>query len=162
MNKNKFEIMIQFDVVLIHADCPTINLQEMTQLFKALADAGVSIDLISFIPSRRTGLTLSFSVFSADFPKVLRTIAQPKSQCGNMRMEANGGYSKITLKGTQFPKENGIAARFFNTFLETNSELTLVAATSNAIDVLVPTDVLDKTVAALEQTFPNAKTIYPE
>ncbi|MBE7011024.1 MAG: hypothetical protein E7418_06005 [Ruminococcaceae bacterium] len=162
MNTSKIEIIVQFDVVLIHADCPLINLHDITQLFKVLANTGVSIDLISFIPSRRTGSTLSFSTFSSDFSKVLRAIAQLKNQCGNMRIEVNGGYSKITLKGSRFLQETGIAAGFFNTILEIDSELMLVTATGNAIDVLVRTDELDKTVAALEQAFPETETVYPE
>ena len=38
----------------------------------------------------------------------------------------------------------------------------LVSASGSAIDVLVRTDELDKTIAALEHAFPEAETIYPE
>lgn len=162
MNTNKTDIIVQFDVVLIYADCPAVSLSDITLLCKMLADTGISIDLISFIPSWRSGTSLSFSVLSTDVSKVLRATACLKSNCTNMRIEVSGGYSKITIKSPRFLQETGIAARFFNSFYQIGSELMLVSASGSAIDVLVRTDELDKTVAALEQAFPEAKTMYPE
>ena len=162
MSTAKTEIIIQFDTVLIHAHCPAITLCDITLLCKTLADTGICIDLISFIPTRRTGASLSFSVLSGDVSKVLRTTAQLKNNNSVMRIEVSGGYSKITVRGTGFLQKTGIAARFFNAFSQIGSELMLVSASGSAIDVLVRTDELDKTIAALEHAFPEAETIYPE
>lgn len=156
------EIAVTFDVVLVYAECKKTDTAAVTALFEALSHTGTNVDLISLIPPRRAAGGLSFSVFSCDFSKVLRAAAQLKNSHAAMRIEVCGGYSKIVLRGSYFPQETGIAAGFFRALREADSETMLISASDTTISALVRTDELDKTVAALETAFPDAKTIYPD
>lgn len=162
MKAQKTEICVNFDVVLVCAECRKTDTGEMADLFRTLSLSGTNIDLISLIPPRRSAGSLSFSVYSCDFAKVLRAAAQLKDAPSAMRLEVNGGYSKITLRGTHFSRETGIVADFFSALYAAGSETALITASDKSISVLVGTDELDKTVAAIEEAFPDATVIYQE
>ncbi len=160
MNNQKIEILVSFDVVLVYAECKKAEPGYAAELFSSLSRTNANIDLISLIPPRRMSGGLSFSVFSSDFTKVLRAVAQLKETLADTRIEASGGYSKVTLRGERFAYETGVAARFFNALREADSETMLVSASDSTISALIRSDELDKTVAALEKAFPESETYY--
>ncbi len=159
--KNKQpEIKIEFDATLVCIASKENNAVTMTALFDALAQEQVNVDVISLIPSHPFWGGLSFSVCDCDFAKVLKSIAQLKQIYTPVDIEVCGGYTKIVLRGENFPHETGIVANFFKSMQKAGTEPALISSSDTTIAALIRTEELDKTVTALESFFPNATVGY--
>lgn len=156
------KITVDFDVVLVYAEAQKTDACGIADLFRTLSASDIRTDLIGLIPPRRTPGGLSFSVASCDFSRMLKAAAQTRSRHTDMRIEVCGGYSRVMLHRPETAHASHPAADFLTAMCEADSEIMLLASSDAAIGVLVRTDELDKTVAALERAFPQAKVTYIE
>lgn len=158
MEKNQIEILIDFDVVWVFASGGNGG----SDLFSAVSEAGVTVDLISMTREEGQECALSFSVFSRDFSKVLKAMAGLKKKGNLLKFRVQGGFGKITLRGNNLPEETGIAADFFKALSVAGAETPLISSSDISISVLLKAEELDKTLSSLECFFPQALVVYQD
>lgn len=160
MQKEKLKMIVTFDVVAVYLEFKKPASTVAAELFTLLQAGGVGVDLISLTPLRRSCSGLSFSVFNRDFSKVLKAAAQLKDESDPLRLEVSGGYAKITLCGVILTEPSDSASGFFHALSVAAPETVLISAADTTLSVLVRMAELDKILAAIEQHFPDAETIY--
>lgn len=160
MADNQTEIQVVFDVVSVYAVHEQGGTGFLGTLFDGLAKIGINVDLISMTPGVEQSEGFSFSASGADFSKLIKTAANMKESVGALRLMVCGGYAKVTLRGSHFPEETGVAAKLFQALEESKTAPALISSSDVSISVLISADALDKTLMALEHAFPSAKIYY--
>lgn len=122
----------------------------MAQLFSALSEKGVSVDIISQSESER-GFRLAFSVTSEDEPlakSVLKDILPSE-----IKIDVLDQVAKISTVGVGMRNHPGVAARFFSVLAKHDIAVHLVTTSEIKISAIVDRANLDKAAQALHTEF---------
>jgi aspartate kinase len=122
----------------------------MANLFTALSDKGVSIDIISQSESA-DGFRLAFSVTSEDEPlakSVMKTFL-PSS----VKMQVLDNVAKISTVGVGMRNHPGVAARFFTVLAAHEIPVHLVTTSEIKISAIVDRERLEAAARALHTEF---------
>ena len=119
------------------------HMDALTRVFRAMADAGVSLDM--FTPSTTT---LLFTVREQDVPRACSVL----EACG-LTYELRQGLAKVTLIGAGMHGAPGVMARVAESLAEAGVNLLQTADSHTTISVLVPADEAVIAVSALHDAF---------
>jgi aspartate kinase len=122
----------------------------MAQLFSALSEKGVSVDIISQSESA-AGFRLAFSVTAEDEPlarSVLKDVL-PKE----VKLEVLDQVAKISTVGVGMRNHPGVAARFFSVLAKNNINVHLVTTSEIKISAIIDRPHLDAAARALHSEF---------
>lgn len=135
--------VVRFEVALGASEGTTEHMQAQTGLFRAMADAGVSLDM--FTPFKEA---LVFSVPGRSVDAV-RTVLDGLGCSYGMRER----LAKVTLVGAGMHGVPGVMARLAETLADAGIEVLQVADSHTTISVLVPDDEATDAVEALHGGF---------
>jgi aspartate kinase len=124
-------------------DDGTAHMDALTRVFRAMADAGVSLDM--FTPSTTT---LLFTVREQDVPRACSVL----DGCG-LAYELRQGLAKVTLIGAGMHGVPGVMARVAESLATAGVNLLQTADSHTTISVLVPADEAVTAVTALHDAF---------
>jgi aspartate kinase len=122
----------------------------MAQLFSALSEKGVSVDIISQSESS-AGFRLAFSVTAEDEPlakSVLKDVL-PKE----VKLEVLDQVAKISTVGVGMRNHPGVAARFFSVLAKNDINVHLVTTSEIKISAIIDRPHLDAAARALHTEF---------
>jgi aspartate kinase len=122
----------------------------MAQLFSALSEKGVSVDIISQSESA-AGFRLAFSVTAEDEPlarSVLKDVL-PK----DVKLEVLDQVAKISTVGVGMRNHPGVAARFFSVLAKNDINVHLVTTSEIKISAIIDRPHLDAAARALHTEF---------
>lgn len=122
----------------------------MAQLFSALSEKGVSVDIISQSESS-AGFRLAFSVTAEDEPlakSVLKDVL-PKE----VKLEVLDQVAKISTVGVGMRNHPGVAARFFSVLAKNNINVHLVTTSEIKISAIIDRPHLEAAARALHSEF---------
>jgi aspartate kinase len=119
------------------------HMDALTRVFRAMADAGVSLDM--FTPSTTT---LLFTVREQDVPRACSVL----DGCG-LAYELRQGLAKVTLIGAGMHGVPGVMARVAESLATAGVNLLQTADSHTTISVLVPADEAVTAVTALHDAF---------
>ncbi|MBW3570479.1 MAG: aspartate kinase [Gemmatimonadetes bacterium] len=125
-----------------------------TELLVALADAGVSVDMVTEAPDGQGGALLQLTVREDDLPRVREIAAQVAARLGGGgRIEERTGLSRIALVGRGMSGRPGVYAQAYRTLMDAGVEVEAVSTSSISITLLVPSDREDDALRALHDGF---------
>ena len=125
-----------------------------TELLVALADAGVSVDMVTEAPDAEAGVLLQLTVREDDLPRAREIAAEVAARLGGGgRMEERTGLSRIALVGRGMSGRPGVYAQAYRTLMEAGVDVEAVSTSSISITLLVPTDREDEALRALHDGF---------
>ncbi|MGB8020442.1 MAG: aspartate kinase [Candidatus Nanopelagicales bacterium] len=128
---------------------------EAAQIFSALADAGINIDMIvqnvSAQGSGRTDVTFTCPVASRD--AALAALAKGKAVIGFQDLRADEGIAKISLVGAGMRSNPGVSATFFKALGDAGINVHMISTSEIRISVVTSKEDAQEAVRALHTAF---------
>jgi aspartate kinase len=130
---------------------PRTGMHSVTAVLVALAEAGVSVDMIS--ESVSDGLQLQVTVAEAQVEQGTQVVEEALRDTGGGQVEAQRGLSRVALVGSGMHQRPGVYARAFRTLLEREIDVYAVSTSGISITLWVPSAREDEAVNALHDAF---------
>jgi aspartate kinase len=121
-----------------------------TDLLVALADAGVSVDMVTESPDADGRVLLQLTVREDDLPRAREIVTEVAGRLGGAgAMEERTGLSRLALVGRGMSGRPGVYAQAFRTLMEAGVEVEAISTSSISITLLVPSEKEDEALRAL-------------
>jgi aspartate kinase len=123
------------------------------KVFRALADAGVNIDMIVQNVSRDGAATISFTLPKTDLPAadpVLDSLARELDAAG---VERDPDIAKISLIGAGMKSHPGVAADMFDALAEAGINIEVISTSSIRVSCVVRASDVERAVQAVHARF---------
>ncbi len=130
------------------ADIPGVA----SKVFKVLADAAVSVDMIvqNVTPDgKHTDMT--FTVARADLQRTLKALEMLDVECAEIRSADN--VAKVSVVGVGMISHFGVAGKMFETLAEKNINIQVISTSEIKISVLIEEDYAELAVRALHEAY---------
>jgi aspartate kinase len=128
---------------------------QAAQIFQAIADAGINIDMIvQNISAATTGLTdISFTLPRADGEAALAALraVQPVVKFENLLYDARIG--KVSLVGAGMKSHPGVTATFFGAVAAAGVNIEMISTSEIRISIIVDENDMDAAVTAAHRAF---------
>ncbi|HVZ75088.1 MAG TPA: aspartate kinase [Polyangia bacterium] len=137
------------------ADAPGIQ----AKVFKPLAAAGISLDVIvqAFVQDGRTNLT--FTLPAGDLPRARDILVK---QCGDVcaaeQIKSESGLSKVSVVGVGMRSHAGVALKMFETLAKENIHVHLISTSEIKISCVIDAKYGELAVRSLHDAFELGKS----
>ena len=123
-------------------------------VFKPLADADISVDMIVQDVAKKDGLTdVTFTVDKRNLEKTLELIEKAKADAGFMDLTSDPDVIKLTVVGLGMVGQAGVAQKMFTALGEKGINIQAISATDIKISVLVKEDHQAEALKALHSAY---------
>ena len=129
-----------------------LNKTIMEDTLKAVADAGINLDMISMTLPTSEIFSFGFTVNDEDMPKLLRMNKQLGEISGVSPM-INSSNRKIVIKTGEMTETIGFAARVFRILNSLEAMILMITTGVDEISMLIRDADADAVVAAFEKEF---------
>ncbi len=123
----------------------------LSEMFTALAEKGVSIDIITQSQGEK-GQRLAFSTTQEDFP-LAEAVLNERLKGKPIEKSLMKGMAKISIVGVGMRNHPGVAARFFKVLASQNIAVHLVTTSEIKISAVIDADKLELTANLLHTEF---------
>jgi aspartate kinase len=131
----------------------TPGMRTVTALLVALAEGGVSVDMISEAEESDGRMQLQLTVAEESVEAAGEVIAGVLRGMGGGVREVHAGLTRIALVGSGMHQRPGVYARAFRALLDAEIEVHAVSTSGISITVLVTADREDDALRALHEAF---------
>lgn len=122
-------------------------------LFKPLAEAGISVDTIVQNASVDRMTDLTFTVAFTDLEQALAVIKDPAARIGSRGVISQGHLGKVSVVGTGMQNAPGYAARMFFALSQAGINIEMITTSEIRITCIVSEHKVKEAVQALHTTF---------
>lgn len=126
----------------------------ISDVFNAVAKAGVNVDMISF---EETGnakdRVIGFTVTEGEQKITEKALASLKGAYPSLSYFIESGFAKITAVGVGMHSHSGVAASFFSTLSEHNIPIFMISTSEIKISAVVKKEDSEKSVMSLHEVF---------
>jgi aspartate kinase len=123
------------------------------QLFRALADAGVNVDMIVQNLSQQGLTDISFTLPKSDLATAKPIIDTVATEIGADHVEEDSDIAKVSLVGAGMRSHPGIAADMFDALAGAGINIEIISTSSIRISCVVRAADVDRAVQAIHQRF---------
>lgn len=146
-------LSVTYNVALLTIDNLPNNLQIVSDIFNAVAEQKINVDMISQTPPFRGKINLSFSMPAEDLVKALSTLNQFKKNLPMLHVEVDAANTKISIYGEGMKNLPGVAANLFTLMAANGVEIKLVTTSEVDISYLVYDKDIDKALEAIKREY---------
>jgi aspartate kinase len=129
------------------------GMKTMTALLVALAEGGVSVDMISEAAEAGGAMQLQLTLAEREIEPAEEIIGGVVRAMGGGINEVQRGLTRIALVGSGMHQRPGVYARAFRALLEEEIEIFAVSTSGISITLLVPEDRAEEAVRSLHEAF---------
>ena len=124
-------------------------------IFTAVADAGISIDMIvQNVSAAATGLTdISFTLPQNDGPKAIQVLQAVKTSIGFADMLYDDKIGKMSVIGAGMRTNPGISAKLFRAMADADINIEMISTSEIRVSVVTRSDQLEAAVRAAHTAF---------
>jgi aspartate kinase len=122
-------------------------------VFRALAAAGVNIDMIVQNVSQDGAATISFTLPKADVPVAEPILDQLAKDLGASRVEQDPDVAKVSLIGAGMKSHPGVAADMFGALAEAGINIEIISTSSIRVSCVVRASQVEDAVRAVHAKF---------
>jgi aspartate kinase len=136
------------------SDAPGIQ----AKVFKPLAEAGISLDVIvqAYVQDGRTNLT--FTLPAGDLPKAKDILAKKCADlCAAEQIKSESGLSKVSIVGVGMRSHAGVALKMFEVLAKENIHVHLISTSEIKISCVIEAKYAELAVRALHDGFELGK-----
>ncbi len=126
------------------------------QIFKALADAAINVDMIVQNVSHGDGnrtTDLSFTVDKADLLKAKKVIEGLKSAIGFKEVILDEKIAKLSVVGVGMRSHSGVAAKMFDTLAKEGVNINMISTSEIKISVVIGIEKAEQATKAVHAAF---------
>ena len=125
------------------------------EIFEAVADAGVNIDMIvQNVSAAATGLTdVSFTLPKTEGQTALTALSRVQPVVGFDSLQYDDQIGKASLIGAGMRSHPGVSARFFKALADASVNIEMISTSEIRISVVTRADHLDDAVRAVHTAF---------
>ena len=125
----------------------------VADIFKALGDSGINIDMISQTAPVNNRINISFTLPEKDLNKAIELIGPFNTRIGELRTDVFAEISKITVEGLGMEKQTGIAGKVFEVMADNDLSIKIITTSETKISFIV--DMIDEenAMTALKNAF---------
>ncbi|HTA17889.1 MAG TPA: aspartate kinase [Polyangia bacterium] len=140
------------------SDAPGIQ----AQVFKPLAAAGISLDVIvqAYVQDGRTNLT--FTLSAGDLPRARDILLkQCADVCTAEQIKSESGLSKVSIVGVGMRSHAGVALKMFETLAKENIRVHLISTSEIKISCIIDAKYAELAVRTLHDGFELGTSVAP-
>jgi aspartate kinase len=124
-----------------------------SQIFAAVAKAGIAVDVIVQNIGSDGKTVLSFTVLKSDLSSAEETARQIMSELGGGQVTSDDSMTKISVRGVGMRTHTGVAARMFEALAGANVNIQVITTSELHITVVIESNDKDPALSALRSTF---------
>ena len=122
-------------------------------IFKAVADESINVDMIVQNVSHSGTTDMSFTAPRADLPKLEDVLDRIVKEIGAARFVVDGGIAKISLIGAGMKSHPGVAADMFQVLAAEQVNIEMISTSSIRISCVIRSDDAERAVRAVHDHF---------
>ncbi len=122
------------------------------KVFRALADAGIIVDMIVQNVGRQGVANLTFTVPLGDKASAVRTLRPVLDEVGG-QVEVHKPIAKLSVVGVGMKTHSGVAATLFQALAETGINIQLISTSEIKISVVIDLDRADEAARVAHEAF---------
>jgi aspartate kinase len=123
------------------------------QLFRALADADVNVDVIVQNVSSHGATDISFTVPHEDVDKAVAVASEVASDIDAREVIRDDRIGRVSLVGAGMKSHPGVAATMFETLAKASINIEMISTSAIRISCVIHEDDVDRAVVALHDAF---------
>jgi aspartate kinase len=123
------------------------------QVFGAVSDHGIVVDMIVQNVSRDGHSDISFTVPRADRPTVVATLEDVAKKIGAESVTYDDRIAKVSIVGVGMRSHSGVAARMFRALSRENVNIHMISTSEIAVSCVIEDKYTELAVRALHDTF---------
>ena len=125
-----------------------LNLAQPAALFKSLADADISVDMISQTMPVAGKIDLSVTLDTANVEKAFAVLSGL-----NLPIECDSDVAKVVIEGSGMERQTGIAAGVFAALASVDVYPSLISTSETKIGLIVKAETADKAAIAIREKY---------
>jgi len=123
------------------------------RIFQALADAGVSVDMIVQNIGRNGVANLTFTVPQSDTRRAEQTVTALLKEEGSGEVEIFGSIAKVSVVGVGMRSHSGVAATLFSALAEAEVNIQLISTSEIKISVVIESEAAEQAARTVHDAF---------
>jgi aspartate kinase len=123
------------------------------KVFRALADAGVNIDMIVQNVSQDGAATISFTLPKTDVPIATPILEALAKEMGAARVEHDPNVAKISLIGAGMKSHPGVAADMFDALAEAGINIEIISTSAIRVSCVISAAHVERAVQVVHARF---------
>jgi aspartate kinase len=123
------------------------------QVFQAIAQENISIDMIVQNISEHGMTTLSFTVPKDDLNRALNVTQRIKDDIGSAEIEFDDKIAEVSVVGIGMRSHAGIAARMFQALAEENINVQMISTSEIKISCIIDEEHTERAVKVIHDKF---------
>jgi len=141
------------EITLVSLDKVPNNTKIFAEIFTALANENINIDMISQTSPYKGHLKVSFTISDHDLSKAIHILGKFRTTIPELRTEVNSNNCKLSVYGEAMKHIPGVAAKIFTLLSENNIEIKLVTTSEVEISCLIDEKDAETAEAAIRKAF---------
>jgi aspartate kinase len=129
------------------------GMRTATELLVALAEGGISVDVVNEAPDLEGRVQLQVTLGEAQVAAAMAICEKVSERRGGGAVEAKGGLTRVVLVGTGMHHQPGIYARAFRALLDEGAEVFAISTSGISITLLVGSEREEDAIRALHRAF---------
>jgi aspartate kinase len=123
------------------------------EIFSALGQQGLNIELISTCQTRRNRVDISFAVHKSDFKTVRKMLEGLKGRFGTQKVVIDQNCALVMIYGPLLAHTSGVAGKIFGILAQRRINIDMINASLSGLHLVVQKDQVMDAVAALRAEF---------
>lgn len=146
-------ITVTYNVALITVDNLPNDMKLISDIFNAIANQKINIDMISQAPPYKGLINLSFSIPADDLVKAISALNKFKKSVPNLLIEIDPANTKISVYGEGMKNIPGVAANLYTLLANNGIEIKLVTTSEVDISYLIYDKDVDKAISSIKKEY---------
>ena len=129
----------------------------LANIFTALAEHHVNVDIIVQTIMEDVQPSVSFSIKKEDFAEAINVLESNRAELGYRRADFEVGLAKVSIVGSGMVSNPGVAAKMFDTLRRASVSVKMVSTSEIKVSVVIPESEMEKSVEVLHEEFGLSK-----
>lgn len=125
------------------------------EIFSALGEHGLNVELISTSSAGRGRADISFAVLEVDLSEVVKLLDTIKGNFGAQDVTVDRDRALITIYGSKLATTPGVAGKIFKVLSENGINIDMISASLTVLSLVVDESKIKSAVEAIEKEFPS-------
>ncbi len=127
------------------------------KIFKSIADNNINVDMIVQNISRKGYTDVSFTVLTADLPKVMKVARKVAKKVGAEDVLRDNDIAKVSVVGIGMRSHSGVASKMFKALAENKINIEMISTSEIKISCVIEKKFGETAMKALHSAFELGK-----